>query len=144
MSIWGVNQSLPNPSIATAASDVSCPSATETTVITVAGSGATPGLNVIAEISVSCVIVIGATAPSAMVIAAKVAGGSDFDTWTVPPALLTANAVLALGVVLEGIQSRSTPGSGGAFNVTVNPTGQTVTFKAQSRAVLTYSIGADS
>lgn len=144
MSIWGVNQSQPNPAIVTAGADVACPAATETTVLSALLSGTTPGINTVIETSVACAIVLGATPPTAMTINARIGSGADYDSWTVPPALLTASANLSLAPTLVGILARGLLLGGATINITVNPTGQAVTFKAQSRAVHGFSIGADA
>lgn len=144
MSIWGVNQSLPAPTIVTASSDVACPAGSETTVLSGASSGSAPGQNIVVESSTELVVVLGATAPSAMTVNAKVGAGADYDTWTVPPALLVANAVLNLAPVLVGVLARNLFYSGVTINITVNPTGQAVTLKAQSRCVNAWAIGLDA
>lgn len=144
MSIWGVNQSLPNPSIVTAGADVACPAATETNVLSGTITAAAPGQNLAVQSDVSCVIVLGASPPTAMTISARVGAGADYDTWTVPPAVLTASANLALAPSLLGTFARNALLAGSTINITVNPTGQAVTFKAQSRVVHSVFIGADS
>jgi hypothetical protein len=144
MSIWGVNQSVSNPMIVTAGADVNCPSATETTVLS-GTFGPQPGSqNLAIQSDLAVVIALGATPPTAMVIAVRVGSGADYDTWTVPPAVLVANANLSLAPSLLGIFGRGSLAAGATINVTVNPTGQAVTFKAQSRVVHQLSTGADS
>ena len=144
MSIWGVNQSLPNPSIVTAGSDVACPAGSETNVLSATITAATPGLNLALQSDIACVVVLGATPPTAMTINARVGAGADYDSWTVPPAVLTASANLHLAPSLLGNFARNALAAGSVINITVNPTGQAVTFKAQSRAVHTAFISADA
>lgn len=144
MSIWGVNQALPNPAIVTAAADVSCPAGSETNVLSASITAPAPGQNLAMQSDIACVIAIGATAPSAMTINARVGAGADYDSWTVPPALLVANANLSLAPSLVGTFARNALAGGPTINITVNPTGQAVTFKAQSRAVHAVFVGADA
>lgn len=144
MSIWGVNQSVGNPQIATAGSDVACPAATETNVLAITLPTASPGLNLAILVDTMVTILLGATPPSAMVIAMRVGAGADIDTYTFPPGGLTANALLQLSPTLAAIFSRGSYTNGATLNITVNPTGQAVTLKAQSRAVLAVNLSADS
>lgn len=144
MSIWGVNQALPNPSIVTAGADVACAAGAETNVLSGTITAVGPGQNLALQSDVACVIVLGATPPTAMTINARVGAGADYDSWTVPPAVLTASANLALAPSLVGTFARNALAAGSTINITVNPTGQAVTFKAQSRVVHSLFIGADS
>lgn len=144
MSIWGVNQSVGNPQIATAGSDVACSAGSETNALAITFPGASQGLNVGILVDVMATIVLGATPPTAMVIAMRVGAGADIDSYTVPPAALVANAVLNLGPTLTAVFARGSYPAGSTLNVTVNPTSQAVTVKAQSRTVMATSISADS
>lgn len=144
MSIWGVNQALPNPSIVTAGADVACAAGTETNVLIATISSVAPGQNLSLQSDLACIIVLGATPPTAMVIAARVGAGADYDAWTVPPAALVASANLSLSPSLLGTFTRNALAAGSTINITVNPTGQAVTFKAQSRVVHSLFIGADA
>lgn len=110
--------------------DVAVPAATETTVIT---SGAifqpVPG-PYYPLVDITLAILLGATPPTAMVIAFKIGAGSDVATYTLPPAILVANATVLPGVTLAGLNSKAawvSPGS--TINITVNATGQAVTCK---------------
>lgn len=143
MSIWGVTQSLSSPVIATAASDVACPAATETNCLSASVVTGISGMNAYIEASLTGVIVLGATPPTALAIALRIGSNVDSDIYTVPPAQLVANAVLQIAVSLVISLSRSNGNASAILNVTANPTGQAVTFKAQSRVVYSYALGAD-
>lgn len=144
MSIWGINQALPNPSIVTAGADVACPAGTETNVLSATITAAAPGQNLALQSDVACVISLGATPPTAMTINARVGASADYDSWTVPPVVLAASANLSLAPSLMGTFARNALAAGSAINISVNATGQAVTFKAQSRVVHTVFIGADA
>lgn len=144
MSIWGVNQSLSNPIIVTAGSDVACPAGTETNVISVTATTSFAGMNSVLTVDVTGVIVLGATPPSALVIAVRVGSGSDADSYTVSPAALVANAILQIAPSLAFVNSRGAANVSATLNLTVNPTGQAVTFKAGGRALVSYNLGVDA
>lgn len=144
MSIWGVNQVLGNPVIATAGSDVACAAGTETNAISATTFTSFASMNSVLFCDVACVIVLGATPPSALVIAVRVGSGGDADSYTVSPTALVANAVLQLAPALAFVNSRGSANVQATLNVTVNPTGQAVTLKAGARALISYSLGADA
>lgn len=144
MSIWGVDQSVGNPQIATAGSDVACSAGVETNVLSITLPAASPGLNLAILVDTMLSVLLGATAPSAMVVAMRVGAGADVDTYTFPPGGLVNSALLQLSPTLTAVFARGSYASGSTLNVTVNPTGQAVTVKAQSRAVLAVNLSADS
>lgn len=144
MSIWGVNQALASPQVATAGSDVACAAGTETNVISASLPVGFSGFNAVLFADVACVIVLGATAPTALVIAARLGAGADVDSYTVSPAALVANAILQLSPALVASLSRSSAGGNGTWNITVNATGQAVTLKANARCLFSYGLGVDS
>lgn len=116
----------------TSGSDTACPAGTRTAVqnLPVNGGALTASLAPGATYNVLffCFVVIslGATPPSALVL--DVSGGSS---WTVPTQLLVANANLLLSFTLvRQIVGGSTPGLFASFGV--NPTGQAVTYRANS------------
>jgi len=84
-------------------------------------------------------IVMGATAPSAMVIKLKTATPTTLDTFTVPPANLVNNAIVPISVCLVGTTSGTLyfP-TGDTPIITFNGTGQNSTLKFQSRAVFAF------
>jgi hypothetical protein len=85
------------------------------------------------------VIVLGATAPSALVVKLKTATPTTLDTFTVPPALLVNNAIIVVAPTLIGTSSGTLyfP-TGDTPIITFNGTGQNSTLKAQSRAVFEF------
>jgi hypothetical protein len=147
MSIWGVARPGITPAVLIPASDTSCPSATETTVITTS-SALVAGFagDFYPLIQGVLVILLGGTAPSALVIGARLGSAADFDSYTVEPALLTNSAELVIPLALVGVNSATAwSPTGAVVNITVNPTGQTVTCKkVGSRAIITLGTGPDA
>jgi hypothetical protein len=96
------------------------------------------------EVQLYCIIVCGATAPSAMVVKLKTAGATVLDTFTVPPALLVNNAIIVVAPTLIGTTSSTLyyP-TGDTPIVTFNGTAQNSTLKAQSRAVFSFISSTD-
>jgi hypothetical protein len=145
--IYGVANPLALPAVYLTASgaDVSCVAGSETNVIT---SGAITGSaagSLYPRIDAFLTILLGATAPSALVIAFRLGAGADVDSFTVEPALLTNNAELMFPLALIGVSSASAwIGSGSTVNLTVKPTGQNVTVKGVgSRMVVTLLRASD-
>ena len=144
---WGVQRPTGLPTIVNtvAGADVTLTAASDIT-------GFTPASALIAAAAgswaytvwVSAVIVMGATAPSAMVIKLKTAGATVLDTYTVPPASLVNNGILTIGVPLVGTSSGTLyfP-SGDTPIITFNGTAQNSTLKAQSRAVFSFTLVSD-
>lgn len=144
MSIWGVNNSPPNPVVVTAGGDVACPAGSETNVLSGTVTVPTPGANFAVVSDVMGVVVLGATPPTAMVIAARQGAGADYDTWTIPPSALVANAILQVYPTLAGTFGKNALAAGATINITVNPTGQAVTFKATSRVMHNFQLAPDA
>lgn len=144
MSIWGVNQSPPSPAIVTAGGDVTCNAGVETNVLSGTVTVGTPGANFALVSDVMAYIILGATPPSAMVIAARQGAGADYDTYTVAPLALVANAVLPVSPTLTGIFAKNALAGGATINITVNATGQNVTFKANGRVIHSFALAADA
>lgn len=144
MSIWGIDQSLAGPQVATAGADVACAAGTETNVISASIPVGFSGFNAVLFVDVACSIVLGATPPTALVVALRLGAGADVDTYTISPAGLVASAILQLAPALVANLSRSSAGGNGTWNVTVNATGQAVTFKAGGRALFSYGLGTDA
>jgi hypothetical protein len=112
------------------AADVSCTSGAETNVIA-SGTIKTPIQgDFYPLISGNLVIYMGATAPTALVIAFRIGAGADVATYTVDPGQLVNSAKVQFAFGFVGANSASAwfP-TGSTLNVTVNPTGQTVTVK---------------
>jgi hypothetical protein len=84
-------------------------------------------------------IVMGATAPTALVVKLKTATPTTLDTFTVPPANLVNNAIVPLSVCLIGTSSATLyyP-TGDTPVITFNCTTTAATLKAQSRAVFSF------
>jgi hypothetical protein len=84
-------------------------------------------------------IVMGATAPTALVVKLKTATPTTLDTFTVPPANLVNNAIVPLSVCLVGTSSGTLyyP-TGDTPVITFNCTTNAATLKAQSRAVWSF------
>lgn len=143
MSIWGVNQAPPAPLIVTAGADVACPAATETNCLGGAITVGSPGFNFAIQSDCTFVVVLGATSPTALVLAVRQGAGADYDTYTVNPASLVASAILQLAPSFVGVFGRNALVGGATINVTVNPTGQAVTFKQGGRVAHTFSASAD-
>ncbi len=139
---WGTAKPNPLPTIVAtvAGADVTLTAGSDIT-------GFTPSSALIASyqggwaymVWVFATIVMGATAPSAMVIKLKTATPATLDTFTVPPANLVNNAIVPLSVCLVGTTSGSLyfP-TGDTPIVTFNGTGQNSTLKFQSRAVFSF------
>lgn len=133
MPAYGVaNQSFV-PGVWAPASDVTLTAGAETLAITttaaLAGNRAQSYTPVIFGLAA---LVLGGTAPSALVLAARYSGGSDVATQTVPAGVLVNSAVLMVPVclVLPAIDAASDGTIGGAaIEITGDPTGQAVTWK---------------
>ena len=130
--VWGTQ----NPSYVqgfggtVAGADVACPSGSETNVIQIATVVApTPGqwrTLIVGVLGIS----LGATPPTAIVLAARIGAGADFDSYQVPVGALVANATLAMPVFLNGpISTTLWFPSAPTVNITVAPTAQAVTVR---------------
>lgn len=88
---------------------------------------------------IQATIVMGATAPTALVIKLKTATPTTLDTFTVPPANLVNSAIVPMSVCLVGTSSGTLyyP-SGDTPTITFNCTTTAATLKAQSRAVFLF------
>jgi hypothetical protein len=139
---WGTAKPNPLPTIVAtvAGADVTLTAGSDIT-------GFTPSSALIASYSggwaymvwVFATIVMGATAPSAMVIKLKTATPTTLDTFTVPPSNLVNNAIVPISVCLVGTTSSTLYFPGGDTPIiTFNGTGQNSTLKFQSRAVFAF------
>lgn len=128
--LYGVSQ----PGFAFAPStmggDQACPSGSETNCFanlqpTAPGSGNWYGV-----FSGIMTVLLGATAPTALIIGARIGALADFDNFTVAPALLVNNATLMIPFAFytAANQANFFPASA-AFNITLTPTAQAVTAK---------------
>jgi len=147
MSVWGIAQPFAIPPIVTAGSDVVVTAGTETNVLSSATLVATNIGNWYPFIVGVAAVLLGATPPTALVVAVRIGAAADFDTYTVAPAVLTANATLMIPLAFVGANSKTqwNPGGGGVINVTLLSTAQNVTLKAVgSRAVMALNLGTDT
>ena len=110
--------------------DVTCNSGSETNVIASATLKANIQGDYYPVVWGVLVIYMGATAATALVIAARIGAGADFATYTVDPGQLVNSQKDQFHFALIGSNSASAwfP-TGGVINVTVNPTTQNVTVK---------------
>ena len=143
---WGVQLSQPSAGTFVPASDTSCPSGTATTVVT-SGAISTQFAGTFApKLDGVLVILLGATAPSALTVKFILGAGSAVDTYTVEPGLLTNNAELMIPIFLVGTSSDSAwAGAGSTINVQVTAAGQAVTCKkVGSRILVQLARGPDA
>jgi hypothetical protein len=146
MSIWGVARPGQLPTIVgtVGAADVTLTSSTAVT-------GFTPAAALIAPfqggwayyVNVFATIVLGGTAPSALVVTLNSGVPGVLDTLTVPPVNLVNSAILALAFTLVGpADSALYWPTGDTPTIKFNGTGQASTLKAGSRAVFGFvSVG---
>ena len=88
-------------------------------------------------------ILLGAAAPTALVISYETTLGTPIDSYTVEPGLLVMNAELIIPLSFFGPSSKSLySGAGATPMITVNATAQAVTVKAVgSRALFQLVLG---
>jgi hypothetical protein len=130
--VYGVANPLALPVLYGTASgaDVSCPAGSETTVISTGAIAALNAGDYYPFAFGSLAILLGGTAPSALIIAMRLGSAADVATYTFPPALLVNGATIIAPVMLVGANSGSAwIGAGSIINITVTPTGQNVTCK---------------
>ena len=134
--IVGVQNFAAPPTLLTAqgGADVAVASGQVVTCLTIGGATGTlaqqnPG-SVIAVVLGVIAILLGATPPTALVIFYTAQNGTDSDSYTVPPALLTANATINVPLALFGTAGASQwTGASVSPLIRVNPTSQAVTCK---------------
>lgn len=145
MSVWGVAKPLPTPLLVTAGADVAVPSATATTVLTSAALAALDNGDYYPLVLGVVAILIGATAPTALIITGALGANAAFDSFAVAVADLVALATLMIPLALLGVNSRTAlAGAGQVVNIAVTATGQAVTFKAVgSRVICAAFVGPD-
>jgi hypothetical protein len=147
MSNWGVQRPNQNATIVAtvAGADVTLTAGSDIT-------GFTPGAALIAPfagtwaylVDLFAVVVMGATAPTALVIKLKTAGATVLDTVTVPPVLLANNAIEPIAPTLVGTASGTLyfP-AGDTPLITFNAATTAATLKAGSRAVFSFTFVSD-
>lgn len=143
---WGAQQATPIPAAYSPASDTTCNAGTATTVVTTGALSTQFNGSFFPTLEGVLVILLGATAPSALTVKFILGAGSAVDTYTVEPALLTNNAELMVPIALVGASSDSAwAGSGSTINVQVTATGQAVTCKkVGSRIIVQLFRGPDA
>ena len=144
---WGTQRPQGLPTIVTSVgnADVTLTSSTDVTGFTPAAALIAPAAGVWAYyVTVFATIVLGATAPSAMVVKLKTATPTTLDTFTVAPLNLVNSAVLPLSFTLVGTGSGSLyyP-TGDTPIITFNGTGQASTLKQDSRAIFSFVLVSD-
>lgn len=146
MSRWGVASPLALPAAYNPTGDVACPAATRTVIIAAAGVVAQDVGNYYPFLVCSLAILLGATPPTALSIDFGIGAGSAVDTYTLPPAILVANATVIPHFALVGANSATQwTNPGATINVNLTPTGQAVTLKqVGSRAVVALFRGPDA
>jgi hypothetical protein len=139
MPIYGVANQAFTPAVWAPASDVTLTSSTETLAITTTSAlKGNPGQSYTPVIIGCAAIVLGGTAPSALVLAARYSGGSDVATQTVPVGALVNSAVLMVPVclVMASVDAAGDGTIGGAaIEITGDPTGQAATWKKVGTAL---------
>jgi len=147
MSIWGVQRlgQLPTIVVTVSNADVTLTSSTAVT-------GFTPSAPLIAPfagswayvVDVFATIVMGATAPSAMVVTLATGTPTTLDTFTVPAANLVNSAIVPLSFRMVGTASETLyfP-TGDTPTINFNGTGQATTLKKYSRAVFSFVFVGD-
>lgn len=130
--IYGVANPVATPAIygCVGAADVTLTSSTEVTFITTGAlTAGSPG-NYYPIIWGVLVDYLGATAPTALVIAFKLGSGADVQTYTVDPGQLVNSAKIVVPFTFVGANSGTAwVGSGSTINITANGTGQASTAK---------------
>lgn len=143
---WGAQLSQPSAGTFVPSADTTCNAGTATTVVTT-GAITTQFAGTFApKLDGVLVILLGATAPSALTVKFILGAGSAVDTYTVEPGLLTNNAELMIPIFLVGTSSDSAwAGAGSTINVQVTATGQAVTCKkVGSRILVQLARGPDA
>lgn len=136
MSIYGIAWPGLAPTIISPGAPVTLTAGVETAIVaTSATLVGVPNQDYIVVVVGCCVVLMGATPPTGLVIAARYSGGADFDTQTVDSGLLTANATIEIPIVLVGANVRAAANGNvgsGAVQVMGNSTAQASTARATS------------
>ena len=130
MAIWGVANPWSLPAIYAPANDITLTAGSEILAITTTGAlTATPGQPWVPVISGCAILTLGATAPTALVIAARYSGGYDFATQTIAVGLLANLAVLMVPILLIGA-SAVAASNGAVGGAAIEITGRATTTDA--------------
>src|SRR5487761_2301174 len=129
--IYGVANPLAIPAIYVPAADVALPAGTETTIVTTGAIAQIGPGNYYPEIDLTFAVLNGATVPTALTAAFKIAAGSDVDSFEVAPAALVAADTESFTVKLIGTSSGTAwVGAGSTINITLLAAGNAATLKA--------------
>ena len=148
---WGTDLSTIAPTILNANGDVACAAGAVTTAIS-SQSGGTPvplvqtnQFDVYPLIMGVLTILLGAVAPSALVISYATTAGTAISSFPVEPGLLVALAELMVPIFLLGpLSSTLYTGAGKNPLIQVAPTGQAVTVKqVGSQAIFMMQLGVE-
>jgi hypothetical protein len=124
------------PTVISPAGNVSLVAGTETTIVATAATlVGIPGMNYIPIVVGEFVGLEGGAASTALVIAARYAGGADFDTQTIDTGLQVINATISAAIVLVGANVRAAANGNigsGAVQVTGLATTNAVTARGTS------------
>jgi hypothetical protein len=147
MSIWGVQRGGQLPTIVgtVAGADVTLTAGSAIVGFTPAAALIAPFVGTWAYfVQVFATIVLGGTAPSALVVTLATATPTVLDTLTVPAANLVNSAILPLSFALVGTGSETLyfP-TGDIPTINFNCTGQAATLKFHSRAVFSFAFIGD-
>ena len=127
MARYGTANPGPTPAIYAPANDVTLTAGSEVLAITTTSAlVGIPGLSYIPVILGLACITMGGTASSALTLAARYSGGSDFATQVIPAGVLVNSAVLTLAVCLVGA-SVDAAADGTIGGAAIEITGHTVT-----------------
>lgn len=137
MSIYGIAWPGLAPTIISPGGAVTLTAGTETTIVATAATlVGVPNQDYIVVVVGCCVVLMGATAPTALVIAARYASGADFDTQTIDTGSLVANATGVFPITLIGANVRAAA-NGNIGSGAVQVTGLATTTAATARATST-------
>lgn len=135
--LYGVANPVLLPVVLTTGGDVALPAGTETTVLSTSALIAPSQGFFYPLVMCHLAVLMGATAPTNLVLAFKLGAGSDVDTQAVSPATLNNGATSFYHYDLLGVASQTAWQSPGTvINITFNPTAQAATFKAVGSRVL--------
>jgi len=137
LSIYGVANPFPVPQVIAPTGDVTLTAGSEVLIATTAALIAPSGQDAYPFIRGTITLLMGATAATAMVIAARFNGGADFATYTVAPALLANNATIQIPIFLVGSNSGANfSGAGKVIEITGKATTNAATAKQVGTSIV--------
>jgi hypothetical protein len=127
MANWGVANPWPLPVIYAPASDTTLTAGSEILGITTTSKLlAQPGQPYVPVVFGCAVFTLGATAPTALTVAARFTGGADFATQVVPAGVLVNSATIMVPLMLIGASVLATS-DGGVGTAAIEITGKATT-----------------